>query len=259
MRLSTQQFFLQGSTAITDVSTQVQRTQQQISSNQRLLSAADDPVAATRILKIEAQLSVNNQFTRNIDLAESRLQIIEGSLSSVEEVILRVKELVIRSGNGALSNNERSKLAIEIDERLDELVDLVNTRDADGDYIFGGFQVDSPPFVENSGQYQYTGDEGVRLVQVSNSSYVAISEPGDTLFQSIPVVNNQVVSSEVETNISNVSIVDTEITDQATFDAIFPEDYIVEFGNINNVAPPGPNYSITRRSDGGGRINRCAL
>lgn len=250
MRVSSQQIFRQGIENIADANANTQRLQQQIASGKQLLSPADDPVAATRILKIESELGISEQYVRNIDLAENRLQLIEGSTASVENVILRVRELVLQAGNGALTNQERAAISVEIDERLGELTDLLNTRDADGDYIFGGFDTSSPPFVGNTSGFEYTGDEGVRQVQISNSSFVAISESGDKLFGEIPVVNNQVIASSAETNTSGVSITATEISDQALFDTVFPEDYVFTFGNINNVAPPGPNYTVTRRSDG---------
>ena len=38
--------------------------------------------------------------------------------------------------------------------------------------------------------------------------------------------------------------------DQAAFDAVFPEDFVVTFNDLSNIAPAAPNYTITRRSDG---------
>ena len=81
MRLSTQQFFRQGVASITDLTAQTKRVQQQISSGQRLQTAADDPIAAMQILQLEKSQAIGEQYTRNIDIAESRLQEIEGSVS----------------------------------------------------------------------------------------------------------------------------------------------------------------------------------
>ena len=250
MRLSTQTFFQNSSTAIIDINSQVQRLQQQISSGERLLTAADDPVAAARILQLESELGKSDQYKRNIDLAEGRLQLMEGSVAGVEDIIQRVRELVIQSGNGALTNNERTQIATEIEERTKQLVDLTNTRDSGGDYIFGGFNVDAPAFAENASGFDYQGDEGVRLVQIANSSYVAISESGERLFSDIPVARNEVAATAVGSNLGGVVITSAEVTDQAAFDAVFPEDFVVTFNDLNNIAPAAPNYTITRRSDG---------
>ncbi|MGB5324058.1 MAG: flagellar hook-associated protein FlgL [Pseudomonadales bacterium] len=250
MRLSTQQFFQQGVKSLGDLSTRTKETQQQISSGKRLLSTADDPVAATRIQKLETQLAVSGQFQRNIDLAENRLAQIEQSLSSIESVITRTRELVVQSGNGALTNNERRLIALEIETRTVELEDLLNTRDANGNYIFAGFMVDKKPFEKVDGAYQYAGDDGQQLIQISSDASIAISLPGGDLFNNIPLENNNVLASTLSPGASSLAVTFAEVSDQAVFDAGFPEDYVVEFNDINAVAPPAQNYSISRRSDG---------
>jgi flagellar hook-associated protein 3 FlgL len=250
MRISTHQFFQRGVSAVTDITQQTQSVQQQISSGERLQSAADDPAAATRIIKLEAELDVGEQYSRNMDLAENRLQLIESSVTSIETAIQRVRELVVQAGGGSLTNADRNKISVEISERVKEIADLVNTRDRDNSHIFGGFDVDAPPFVETTDGYAYQGDEGVRLVQIASSSYIAISEPGNALFDDIPVANNHIEASAAPANVSGATVSRADITDQAAYDAVYPEDYTITFGDINNVAPAGPNYSIIRRSDG---------
>ncbi len=250
MRVSTQQLFLQNIASISDLNAQTQRAQQQIASGKKQLSAADDPVSAARILQLEGQLSASEQYQRNIELAENRLQLIESSLASAETIIFRVQELMVQANDGALSNSDRQAIALEIDERLSELADLTNTRDRDGDYIFAGFKTEDAPFVKVGGSYQYRGDEGVRLVQTSNSSYTAISESGEALFNNIATGSNLAVASAIDSNSSAVVVTSVEVVDQAQFDAVFGEDYVIEFNPGGNIVPAGPNYSITRRSDG---------
>ncbi|RZV56138.1 MAG: flagellar hook-associated protein 3 [Pseudomonadales bacterium] len=251
MRLSTEQFFSQGITALGDLSKRAKDTQQQISSGERLLSTSDDPVAATRIQQLETQLAVSGQFQRNIDLAETRLSQIEQAISSVEDVVTRVRELVIQSGNGALTNNERRLIAIEIETRQAELEDLVNSRDADGNYIFAGFRVDQQPFERVDGAYQYNGDAGQQVIQIADDASIAISLPGVGLFTDIPLQNNSVRAQTFSPASSSLQVSAAEVSDQALFDANFPEDYIIQFNDINAVVPPAQNYSIRRRSDGG--------
>lgn len=250
MRVSSQQLFLQNIANISDLNAQTQRAQQQIASGKKQLSAADDPVAAVRILQLENQLSSSDQFQRNIDLAENRLQTIESSLASIESVILRIQELMTRANNGAFSNEDRRAIALEMEERLAELVTLANTRDRDGDYVFGGFKTSEPPFVQVGNNFEYRGDEGVRLVQTSDSSYTAISVSGETLFQNISTGSNLAKGGVHPANLSDVEVLDVTVEDQVQFDAVFGEDYIIQFNPVANVAPAGPNYSVLRRDDG---------
>ena len=250
MRLSTQQFFRQGVASITDLTAQTKRVQQQISSGQRLQTAADDPIAAMQILQLEKSQAIGEQYTRNIDIAESRLQEIEGSVSSMETVLQRIRELVLQGANGPYSNEERSLIGFEMRERIGELAALANTRGRDGDYIFAGFEVDQPPFVETANGFRYNGDDGVQRVQIASSTFVDVSEPGSRLFANIPVENNRIETFVAASNVSGVSVNTEAVIDQAIYDSNFPDDYVITFGNVGNIAPPGPNYSVTRQSDG---------
>jgi flagellar hook-associated protein 3 FlgL len=167
----------------------------------------------------------------------------------MENVIFRMQELMVQANSGALTNDEIIPIALEMEERLGELADLVNARDRDGDYLFAGFQSDQIPFVEVAGRYEYQGDEGVRYLQVSSTTRVAISESGK-IFEDIPVANNTAIGSSIDGNTSGVEISQVSVTDTNQFDAVFPQDFVISFNDLDNVAPAAPNYTITRRSDG---------
>lgn len=249
MRLSSAQVFDRGIAGITNVSEQLSRTQEQISSGRRILSPADDPVGAARVLELESELSLSAQFQTNINNVSSRLELSETYISSAEEVVNRVYELVLSSANGALSNEARRANVIEIEQRLEELTGLANSRDAKGDYVFSGFRTDIPAFVESGDGFVYQGDEGIRFEQVSNGLQVASNETGKALFADVSVRDNTVTAAPAQSNLGGAQIATARVEDQTAFDAVFPEDYLIEFNNVANVAPPSANYSITRIPD----------
>ncbi|MDG1937763.1 MAG: flagellar hook-associated protein FlgL, partial [Pseudomonadales bacterium] len=160
MRLSSSQIYTTGLRGITNASNEVARTQEQIASGQRVLKPSDDPVASTRILEIESDLAISKQYQRNIDNVEGRLQRAEVQIDNVEGVIDRVRELVIQAGSGALTNQDRQQITVEIDQRLEELVDLTNARDENGNNIFSGFKTDTAAFAAVGDNYAFQGDEG---------------------------------------------------------------------------------------------------
>ena len=53
MRISTLQSYNKGLNSILDSQTQVSKTQQQVSTGRRVLTPADDPIAATKILQLQ--------------------------------------------------------------------------------------------------------------------------------------------------------------------------------------------------------------
>src|SRR5690625_4066800 len=189
MRMSLLQSFNQGLRSMLRVESQQAQTQNQISTGRRVLQPSDDPLAAARILQLEREQSRLDQFQRNIDGVESSLMLQDTHLDAVETLLVRVRELAVQAGGGSLSQAERQGLSAELETRLEELVNLANSRNPMEEYVFGGYQGSQPRFVaatDGSGLHQYRGDDGQRLVQVASSTRVATGDSGQQIFVSIP-------------------------------------------------------------------------
>ncbi|WP_296754489.1 flagellar hook-associated protein FlgL [Thiobacillus sp.] len=185
MRISTQTLYETGAARLSEMQSGLARTQQQISAARRVLTPADDPVAAARALEVTQSQSINTQHGVNRQNAKSALGAVEGTLSGVTELLQDVKTSVIAAGNPTLSDTERGFMATELRGRLDELLGLANSRDALGNYLFSGFQTTTPAFSRDpvSGAVQYDGDQGQRLIQVDSTRQMAVSNPGQAVFQ----------------------------------------------------------------------------
>jgi flagellar hook-associated protein 3 FlgL len=254
MRVSTSQIYSIASIGMRDAQVAVDKTNQQISSGKRVLSPADDPVAATAILMLNQELARTSQFSKNIDAADNNLTLEDTTLQSVVSLIQRLKELSVRAGNTAvLTPSDYKAIAAEVDSRLEELMNLQNTRNASGQYIFAGFQSETIPFVNNGGgNYSYQGDEGQLRIQASTSVTVAVSDSGKKVFMDIPSSHKTFNTSASPYNkASPAAIISVgNVYDQIEFDKLFPEDMLVTFNANSAVAPPSPNYTITERSSG---------
>jgi len=185
MRISTQTLYETGAARLSELQSGLARTQQQISAARRVLTPADDPVAAARALEVTQSQSINTQHGVNRQNAKSALGAVEGTLSGVTTLLQDVKTSVIAAGNPTLSDTERGFMATELRGRLDELLGLANSRDALGNYLFSGFQTTTPAFSRDpvSGAVQYDGDQGQRLIQVDSTRQMAVSNPGQAVFQ----------------------------------------------------------------------------
>ncbi len=254
MRVSTSQIYNIASIGMRDAQVAVDKTNQQISSGKRVLSPADDPVAATSILMLNQELARTSQFSKNIDTANNNLTLEDTTLQSVVSLIQRLKELSVSAGNTAvLTKSDYKAIAAEVDSRLEELMNLQNTRNASGQYIFAGFQSEIQPFVSNGGgNYAYKGDEGQLRVQASTSVTVAVSDSGKKVFMDIPSSHKTFNTSASPYNhASPAAIISVgDVYDQIAFDKLFPEDMVVTFNANSSVNPPSPNYTITERSSG---------
>lgn len=190
MRISTIQQFNSGVRGIQDNYSNATRTQEQISSGKRILTPADDPVATVRLLQLNQESNRLEQFSTNMTAANNSLTQEEAILNSVNNVLQRVREIAIEAGDGSKSDADRQALATELEQREEELYNLFNSRNARGEYLFGGYQSSEQPFVKNpDGSYSYQGDEGQRSIQIAGSKYVAINDNGKDLFVNVANVN----------------------------------------------------------------------
>src|SRR5690554_1852951 len=186
MRISSQQAFNLGVKGIQKNYAELIRTQQQISTGNRILTPADDPVASVRLMQLEQQQNMLGQYKDNLVAANNSLVQEESVLNSVNDIMQRIRVLAEEAGNGALSQSDRQSIAAELREREDELLGLMNTKNARGEYLFSGFQGKTQPFVrQGDGSFVYMGDEGQRKLQVASSLDIAISDNGKKVFQNV--------------------------------------------------------------------------
>jgi len=184
MRISTQTLFENGGARISDLQTSLARTQQQIASGRRILTPADDPIAAARALELTQSQSINTQHGDNRKYAKSALSAVEGTLSNVTELLQNVRATVISADNGLFSDADRRAIATELRGRFDALLGMANSRDGMGEYMFAGFQNTTPPFSKDaSNAVTYEGDQGQRMLQVDATRQMAVSNPGQAIFQ----------------------------------------------------------------------------
>jgi len=250
MRISTMQQFNTGLRSILDNQEGTLKTQQQISTGRRVLTPADDPIASTRILQLQQDLSLRNQYGENVTAARNRLTLEESILASVDENIARIRELTVNAGNGSMTKEDRGYIAAEIDQRLSALKDLMNTKDASNTYIFSGFKGETQPFLERpGGGVIYQGDDGERSLEISNSTKVQTNDTGKKLFVDIQSAKSTFYTRENERNNGNAFISNGFVTNQEEYDEFYPEDIVIRFNSDSFISPPGPNYSVLRKSD----------
>lgn len=168
---------------MSDLQSELAKTQQQISASRKILTPSDDPVGAARALEVTQSQSINTQYGVNRQRANSALSEAEVVLSSVTSLIQDVKDTIIAAGNTSIGDTGRASQATALRGRLEQLVGLANSRDGTGNYMFSGFKTDTPAFVQTAAGVQYQGDQGQRLIQVDATRQMAISSPGQAVFQ----------------------------------------------------------------------------
>lgn len=188
MRIGTALQFNTGIRNIQNQQSELYRAQTQLSSGKRMLSPSDDPLAAMEAMQVEQAKGVNAQFQANQDTAKAKLSTLESTLGSVGDHLSAIRTAMIAAGNGGYNDSDRESVAQELSQRLSALVDIANTRDSNGNYVFSGFQSSVKPFEQsltNPDEYVYRGDQGRVSLQVAPGISMAIGENGDDVFMGI--------------------------------------------------------------------------
>lgn len=224
MRISTAQAFNNGISGLQNNYGNITRTQEEISTGKKILTPADDPVASIKLLQISQEEALNSQYNTGMTAAKNSLNSEEAMLSSVETVLSRIREIAVQAGNGALDATDRASLAKEVGQREDELMNLMNSKDASGKYLFSGSMGDTQPYVRNAdGTYSYNGDEGQRSVQIASSTFLPLSDSGKDAFEN-NFNANRVTTAKIDTNTGTGRISLGLVEDKAAYDSAFPQD-----------------------------------
>ena len=183
MQISTKLFNDQQVRQFGKLNENIQNLQERVSSGQNILRASDDPVAAVKLSVAKEQRQLLERFERNVQTAQDRLDLGDRTMQETINVLTRITELTTQAGNGSYDAFNREAMLIEIDELSDVILGLANTRDANGQSLFSGFNTAEDAFVKQSdGTISYNGDRGTHTVQISENMTVATSVDGGTAF-----------------------------------------------------------------------------
>jgi flagellar hook-associated protein 3 FlgL len=203
MRITTKTIFENGINQLGTLQSALARTQQQLSTNHRVVVPSDDPVAAARALELGQSQSINTQLGTNRQNARSALSQEEVSLASVGSLMQDIRDASVNAGNGSMTNSDREKLAVQLESNLNEMLGLANTADGSGNYIFSGFKLNTPPFAASAAGATYVGDQGMRELQVGAVRKMAISDSGSSVFENNRTGNGTFVTSPGAANVTN--------------------------------------------------------
>ena len=123
------------------------KANQRLSSGKKINSAADDAAGLAISEKMKAQIKGLDMASKNSEDAISLIQTAEGSLTEVNNMLTRVRELTVQAGNDTNQQSDRVKIAEEVAQLLTE-IDSISSRTEfnekklnDGSFKDGHFQI----------------------------------------------------------------------------------------------------------------------
>lgn len=175
-----------------------QTAQNQVSSGKKVLKPSDDPTAAADIVQLTSEGAEADQYARNVTFAQSKLQVTDGVLDNVQQMVERARSL----GQASLGDLTASSANItELNGLRDQILSAANTT-YQGQFIFGGSVSTTPPYVKNpDSSVSYNGNTGNMSVQVTRTTALPTQVAGSDIFSG--PVNVFDVMSNLSTAIQN--------------------------------------------------------
>ena len=169
------------------------RANNQISSQQKLLNLRDNPIAAGHLVRYQSYLGRVKNFEKNALTLSDEFAVREGYMENSLEIMQRVRELAVTGANGIYNKEDLKNMATEVDELLKSLIQNANAIDADGKSIFAGTNTKATAFdiemgnVEGSGipliqNVRYNGNIDVNQVEVDENKYLVNDNAGNKTF-----------------------------------------------------------------------------
>jgi len=185
MRVTQSGFYNTAVAKMNEQQNKVFKTQEQLSSGKQITKPSDDPAAATAANNLRSQMAENDRFRSNLDRVMSTMKMQETAVSSAVEQMTRIKTLSVQGANDAFSDSDRKSIAIEMKEIISGLVDLGNSRNTDGAYLFAGYDQQQAPFTDAGGEVVYRGSHDFQQIMVDEGRLMEIGIPGSDVFGSV--------------------------------------------------------------------------
>lgn len=185
MRVTQSGFYNTAVAKMNEQQNKVFKTQEQLSSGKQITKPSDDPAAATAANNLRSQMAENDRFRSNLDRVMSTMKMQETAVSSAVEQMTRIKTLSVQGANDAFSDSDRKSIAIEMKEIISGLVDLGNSRNTDGAYLFAGYDQQQAPFADAGGEVVYRGSHDFQQIMVDEGRLMEIGIPGSDVFGSV--------------------------------------------------------------------------
>ena len=117
-----------------DMTTAMER----LSTGLRINSAGDDAAGLAISARMSSQVKGLEQAARNANDGISMLQVAEGAVSEISNMLGRMKELAVQASSGTYSDTDRTALDLEFQELMKEVTRIAKNTEWNGIKILQG-------------------------------------------------------------------------------------------------------------------------
>jgi flagellar hook-associated protein 3 FlgL len=160
----------------------LQRSESELSSGKSIQQPSDNPYGASRAIELQSTIDGMSSYAAAAQDGISWTQTASSALTNMNDVVQRVRELLVQASNGVNNPIDREAIAEEVQQLTETVKQDANTQYA-GQYVFSGTLTSTPPY-ETGAQDEYQGDNGSIARSVGPGASVAINTNISTLLGS---------------------------------------------------------------------------
>jgi flagellar hook-associated protein 3 FlgL len=173
--------------AVDQSASEEDRLTSELSSELRVASLSDDPVAVAQSTLFGSSIAKDDSFVQTASGEISLLQVTDSTLGEVVTQITSALSTAVAGNNGTLNASDIASVVQKLSGIRDQVLSLANTN-YQGQYLFGGSQGSAPPFTldtsTNPATANYNGDTNVQYVATPSGQKIQVNLPGSAVFGS---------------------------------------------------------------------------
>ncbi|MDH0174753.1 flagellar hook-associated protein FlgL [Aeromonas dhakensis] len=247
MRITTNMVYDRNITSLNGANERLSTAYEQLMTGNKFKTAGEDPSGMSQKLALTKEIDLFKQYGVNGSLLENSLGHEETVLTALNTAMTSAQTLIQKANDSAVGYEDRQAIASELEGLQKQMFDLMNSKNSQGEYIFGGNQSKTQPFIQDaSGNYIFQGDTGQRNIQVSPTVQIAANDSGFNLFEIVPTRRTSSAGS------ANIQV---GVADQGNFDSFYRNNYDPSLASnqytVNTIAGTPDTYEIR---DGGGTL-----
>ncbi len=251
MRAPTISNYVNATYRLGNLTSSLQDANRVISTQKQLNEVSDDPLGLSQVLSLKDSLGNLEQIERNVITGKSWIESVENALDGVNDLMLSAKVEVARLANDSTTDDERRSAIERVTSYIEQIVSLGNTQ-INGNYIFGGTDIDAAPFEYDKTLEQviYNGNDPAFEIRSDKNSEVSVGRSGKESFW----------DQEIHINSTNDTILFKEdnghgIASEKRLAAVVPEgvytksQLVTAIKNGLNAASADRGYNLTYEVD----------
>jgi flagellar hook-associated protein 3 FlgL len=146
MRISNSLFTNNLMAQVNQLQSQQAQLQGQVSSGLSVTLPSDNPDAMGQALDLQTSAAANTQYQSNITQLQSTASTVGDAISSLQTIAEQAGEIAT-SSDSTTSSTQLASYAAQVGSLIQEALQVANTQDPQGNYVFGGSVNNQPPFV----------------------------------------------------------------------------------------------------------------